>query len=47
MNLTMIDYIILIGFLVVAGLIIAYCGLGVDADQIDDLDKVFQDKKRK
>lgn len=47
MDLTMLDYIIVIGVLIIAGLIVAYCGLGVDSDQIDDLDKVFKDKKRK
>jgi hypothetical protein len=47
MDLSMLDYIIVIGLLIVAGLIVAYCGLGVDAKQIDDLDKVFKNKKRK
>lgn len=47
MDLTMIDYVIILGFLIIAGLIILYVGLCADADQIDDLDKMFQGKKRK
>lgn len=47
MDLTMIDYVIILGFLIIAGLIILYVGLSADADQIDDLDKMFQGKKRK
>lgn len=43
----MIDYIIILGLLIVAALIILYVGLDVDAGEIDDLDKVFKDKKRK
>jgi hypothetical protein len=47
MELTMIDYVIVIGFLLIAGLIVTYVGLGVDADQIDDLDKVFEKKTKR
>jgi hypothetical protein len=47
MDLTMIDYVIILGFLMIAGLIIAYVGLDVDAKQIDDLDKVFEKKHKK
>jgi hypothetical protein len=47
MDLTMIDYILIIGFLIIAGLIIAYVGLGVDVKQIDPLDQDVFDKPKK
>jgi hypothetical protein len=43
----MIDYVIILGFFTIAGLIIAYVGLDVDAKQIDDLDKVFEEKPKR
>ena len=46
MDLTMIDYIIIIGVLLIAGLVVAYVGLGVDAKQLDDLDIVFKEKPK-
>lgn len=43
----MIDFIIIIGLLLIAGLTIAYFGMDVEVDKIDDLDKVLENKKRK
>lgn len=43
----MIDFIIIIGLLIIGGLTIAYFGMDVEVDRIDDLDKVLENKKRK
>jgi mannose/fructose/N-acetylgalactosamine-specific phosphotransferase system component IID len=43
----MIDFVLILGLLIIAALIIAYVGLDVDAKQIDDLDKVFEEKPKR
>lgn len=47
MDLTMIDFILILGFVIICALIIAYFGLGVEIGELDDIDKVFKQKKRK
>lgn len=48
MDLSMIDYVLLLGLFIIAALIIAYCGLDVEVDELDPIDnKAFKETKHK